>query len=241
MDNIVLFIFLALLAEIIGTIGGFGSSLFFIPIASYFFDFQSVLGITALFHVSSNLSKIYLFRKGIDKRLIVTIGIPAVIFVIIGALLSNVIDTTLLEIVMAVFLILISLIFLWKPNFFIQPTTKNSVIGGSLSGIAAGMLGTGGAIRGITLASFNLQTEIFIATSAVIDLGIDSSRAVVYNLNGYVHTHDLYLIPILLVVSFIGTYIGKMILSKFSKEQFKLTILILILITGVVTLSKSLF
>lgn len=241
MDNIALFICLALLAEILGTIGGFGSSLFFIPIASYFFDFQSVLGITALFHVSSNLSKIYLFRNGIDKKLIITIGIPAMIFVIIGAFLSKVIDTKLLEIIMSVFLILTSLFFLWKPTFSIDPSTKNSVIGGSLSGIAAGMIGTGGAIRGITLASFNLETEIFIATSAMIDLGIDSSRAIVYSFNGYVHFHDLYLIPILLIVSLIGTYLGKIILSKFSKEQFKFTILILILITGIITLFKSFF
>jgi hypothetical protein len=42
---------LALLAEILETVGGFASSLFFIPIASYFLDIHSVLGITALFHV----------------------------------------------------------------------------------------------------------------------------------------------------------------------------------------------
>jgi uncharacterized membrane protein YfcA len=62
LENLYLFILLALLAEIAGTVGGFGSSLFFVPIASYFLDFHSVLGITALFHVSSNLSKIAFFR-----------------------------------------------------------------------------------------------------------------------------------------------------------------------------------
>ncbi|MBY0433276.1 MAG: hypothetical protein K2U26_04110, partial [Cyclobacteriaceae bacterium] len=74
LDNLPLFILLALLAEILGTVGGFGSSLFFIPIASYFLDFHSVLGITALFHVTSNISKIFLFKKGVDKRLIVQLG-----------------------------------------------------------------------------------------------------------------------------------------------------------------------
>ncbi len=39
--------------------------------------------------------------------------------------------------------------------------------------------------------------EVFIDTSAAIDLAIDSSQAVVYTMNGYMHTHDLYLIPIL--------------------------------------------
>jgi uncharacterized membrane protein YfcA len=40
-----LFILLALLAEVIGTVGGFGSSVFFVPVANFFLDFQSVLGL----------------------------------------------------------------------------------------------------------------------------------------------------------------------------------------------------
>ena len=145
-----------------------------------------------------------------------------------------------LEGFLAAFLIIISLSFLFFKQLEVKPTVKNSIIGGVLSGITAGLFGTGGAIRGITMAAFNLKTEIFIATSAIIDLGIDSSRAVVYLSNGYVHKHDLYLIPILFVVSFIGTFVGKKILTKVSQEQFKSLVLILILITGLMTLGKIL-
>ncbi len=99
------FILLALLAEILGTIGGFGSSLFFVPIASFFLDFHTVLGITAIFHVSSNLTKIAFFRKGFDKKLVIWVGIPAIIFVIIGAYLSKFITSSILEMLLAVFLI----------------------------------------------------------------------------------------------------------------------------------------
>ena len=241
MDNLTLFIVLALFAEILGTIGGFGSSLFFIPIASYFLDFESVLGITALFHISSNLSKIYLFRKGFDKKLVLTVGIPAVIFVIIGARLSKYVNTTVLEFILATFLILVSLSFLFVKKLEVQPNLKNSITGGVFSGLTAGLFGTGGAIRGITLAAFNLKTEVFIATSAIIDLGIDSSRTVVYFYNGFIHYNDLYLIPILFFVSFAGTFIGKKILTKISQEQFKKSVLVLILITGLMTLAKIIF
>ena len=90
------FLLLAMLAEIAGTIGGFGSSVFFVPIASFFFDFHSVLGLTAIFHLSSNLSKIALFRKGLDKKLLLNIGLPSIVFVVIGGLLSNYLKTYLL-------------------------------------------------------------------------------------------------------------------------------------------------
>jgi uncharacterized membrane protein YfcA len=241
LDNLALFIALALLAEVLGTVGGFGSSLFFVPMAGYFLDFYSVLGITAIFHVSSNITKIFFFRGGINKKLVISMGIPAVICVIAGAYFSKFIDTRVLELALAIFLIIISLVLIIFKKLIIKPTTTNSILGGSISGMIAGIVGTGGAIRGITLAAFNLDKTIFIATSAVIDLGIDMSRSVVYFSNGFVHKHDLYLIPILLVVSIIGTMAGKKILTYVSQKQFKSYVLGLILLVGLATLAKYFF
>lgn len=236
MENLYLFILLAFFAEVLGTIGGFGSSLFFVPIASYFVDFHSVLGITALFHVSSNLTKIAMFKHGFDKKIIIWVGIPAVVFVVIGAYLSRSVNSEKLQFFLGIFLILISVFFFIFRKFTIQPSKSNSLIGGIFSGLAAGLLGTGGAIRGLTLAAFDLKIEVFIATSAVIDLAIDASRAVVYASNGYVHFHDLYLIPILLVVSILGTLVGKKILERVSQEKFKMIVLSMIFITGILSL-----
>jgi len=238
LDYLLLFILLALLAEILGTVGGFGSSLFFVPMASFFLDFHVVLGITAIFHVSSNLTKIAFFRKGIDKKLIIWLGIPAIIFVIIGAYLSKSIKSNILEMLLAIFLIVISLTFLKFNKLVVKPSKRNSIFGGVLSGLVAGVIGTGGAIRGVTLAAFNLNISTFIATSAIIDLGIDFSRSIVYYTNGYIKKEHIYLIPLLLICSVLGTFIGKKILERISEEKFKSIVLFLILITGITTLVK---
>jgi len=240
MTSPALFIVLSLLAEILGTVGGFGSSMFFVPIAGFFLDFHSVLGITAVFHLSSNLSKIALFRNGFDKRLLLTIGIPAILCVILGAYLSRFADSRVLGLLLALLLISLSGLLLLFRKFSIRPTIGNGIAGGALSGLTAGLLGTGGAIRGLTLAAFRLDKERFITTSAMIDLAIDLSRSVVYVYNGYLHRHDLWLVPVLLVISVIGTYIGKKVLRRFSEEQFRYVVLVLILITGAVTLAKQL-
>ncbi len=202
-------------------------------------EFHTVLGITAIFHVTSNISKIVYFRKGFDKKLAVSLGVPAVIFVIIGSILSKYFDARILTLALSFFLILISLFLLLFRSVVIAPTVSNSVLGGIISGFAAGLLGTGGAIRGLTLAAFSLKTEVFLATSAVIDLGIDASRSLVYYLNGFIHRSDLYLIAILVVVSIAGTWIGGFLLKKISDTQFKKIVLILILLTGIMTLIKS--
>lgn len=237
-DNLVYFVLLALVAEVLGTVGGFGSSLFFVPIAGFFFDFHSVLGITALFHVSSNLSKIALFRKSVDRRIIIAMGVPAVLCVIVGALASKYVATRQLELALSVFLIVLSVVLLLKKDLKLAPTVGLSVAGGGISGFLAGLVGTGGAVRGIVLASFGLSAEVFIVTSAMIDMAIDSSRAVVYYFNGFVHKDDMYLIPILLAVSIAGTYGGKLLLKFIPEQWFRRVVLLLVLTTGIITLVK---
>ncbi|MBU2018719.1 MAG: sulfite exporter TauE/SafE family protein [Bacteroidetes bacterium] len=233
-----IFLFLALLAEIIGTIGGFGSSVFFVPLGGFYFDFQSVLGLTAIFHLSSNLSKIFLFKKGLDKRLLLTIGIPSVVFVVVGGLLSKIVDSTVLEIFLGLFLVGFSLLFLIKRKLIISPTNKNAIIGGAFSGFSAGLLGTGGAIRGLTMASFNLEKSAFIATSAFIDFLIDFSRTFVYYNNGYIHNHDLKYVPFLFLIGIVGSFIGKKILNYIPQYKFRRLSLFLILVIGVITMTK---
>lgn len=233
-----LFLLFALIAEIIGTVGGFGSSVFFVPIANFYFDFQTVLGITAVFHLSSNISKIALFRKGLDKKLLLHIGLPSVIFVVIGAIASKYFSTKYLEIALGIFLISLSVLFLINEKLSIKQGKKESIIGGSLSGFIAGLLGTGGDIRGLTMAAFNLEKSVFVATSAFIDFGVDFTRTIVYFLNGYIKQEALIYIPFLLIIGFLGSYIGRYILTFISQENFKKISLLLIFIIGVMTIVK---
>jgi len=235
------FLLLALLAEIIGTVGGFGSSVFFVPVANFYFDFQSVLGITAMFHVASNLSKIALFKQGLDKKLILYLGIPAVIFVILGGFLSRFLNTEYLEISLGVFLVALSLIFLINENIVIKQGKKQAFVGGALSGFVAGVLGTGGAIRGLTMAAFNLEKNVFVATSAVIDFGVDFSRTFVYYFNGYIKTEHLIYIPFLVGIAILGSWLGKLILKRIPQDKFKRFALFLILGIGVITLIQVFF
>jgi len=233
-----IFLLLALVAEVIGTIGGFGSSVFFVPLGNFYFDFYSVLGLTALFHLSSNLSKIMLFKKGLNKKLLLTIGVPSVLFVIVGGYLSKIFQSNYLELILGIFLIAFSLLFIIFNKIVISPKTRNAILGGSASGFSAGFLGTGGAIRGLTMAAFNLEKSVFIATSAFIDFMIDFSRTFVYYNNGYIHTHDLKYVPFLFAIGLLGSYIGKRILKHIPQDRFRKLSLFFILIIGIVTIFK---
>lgn len=237
-DVSITFILLSLLAEIIGTVGGFGSSVFFVPIANFYFDFHSVLGLTAIFHLFSNISKIMLFRKGLNKRLLIYIGVPSILFVVLGGVLSNSFKSFYLEVILGVFLLVFSLLFLIKRQLEVTPSNRNAIAGGALSGFSAGLLGTGGAIRGLTMAAFNLEKSAFIATSALIDFMIDFSRTIVYYQNGYIQMEHLKYVPYLLAIGIVGSFLGKKLLEYIPQSKFRRLSLFFVFVIGIVMLGK---
>ncbi len=76
----------ALLAEIIGTIAGFGSSTVFLPLALLFLNFKTALVLVAFFHIFGNISRVSFFKHGLDRNLLTSFGLPSVILTIVGAL-----------------------------------------------------------------------------------------------------------------------------------------------------------
>jgi len=238
MEKYIYFFLLAFVAEVIGTISGFGSSILFVPLASMFFDFKAVLAITAVFHVFSNLSKIYLFKTGIQKDIVLKLGIPAVVFVIIGALLTNIIPQKEIELVMNIVLVLLSVFLIFNTEKKLEQSNKNLIVGGVSSGFLAGLVGTGGAIRGLVLAAFSLEKDSFLATSALIDLGVDFSRAIVYISSGYFLKEFLIFIPFLILISISGSYIGKLVLNKMPQTYFRNIVLIVIVSISIYSISK---
>jgi uncharacterized membrane protein YfcA len=234
MGDYSLFFILALLAEIIGTVSGFGSSILFVPMASLFLDFKMVLGITAVFHIFSNLSKIYFFHTGIDKNIVIKLGIPAIIFVTIGAFLTAYIPQKTIELAMNLLILAIAIYLISGHAKSLKETNTNLYLGGTISGFLAGLIGTGGAIRGIMLSVFSLEKNVFIATSAIIDLGVDSSRAAVYISQGYFQKEHLILIPFLILISIIGSYIGKIILQRMPEKIFHYIVLGVIGLTSLI-------
>lgn len=236
-----LFLLITLLAEILGTIGGFGSSVFMVSLSQFFFNFKMVLAITGLMHVFSNASKMWLFRKAINWKTSLLLGIPGVLLVLLGAWLTTLIRLSWAEAALGIVLILISTILWLKPKWVLRPTNTNAIVGGGIAGFLAGFIGTDGPLRGLLLAGFNFEKEMFIATSATIDMGIDLSRSFIYLGNGYLETDLYFLVPFLIAVSFLGSWIGKLLLDKISQQLFKKIILGLIFIIGCSLLLKFYF
>lgn len=225
-----LFYLSAFVAELAGTISGFGSSSIFLPFANQFFEYKTALILVAIYHIFGNTTRLSLTYHHFDKRIFILFGIPSIIATILGASLVDQINTNLLKIILAIVLILFTSYSLWNPRFQITPTPWIGRIGGALSGFTAGLIGTGGVLRGAFMTLFNLKKEQYIATIASIALLVDFTRIPLY-LNQWFLSREYYiLIPILFCIAFIGSYIGKIIVQKIQTELLKKIILIAIIL-----------
>ncbi|OGG13943.1 sulfonate transporter [Candidatus Gottesmanbacteria bacterium RIFCSPHIGHO2_02_FULL_39_11] len=228
----ILFFLFAFISEIIGTIAGFGSSTVFLPLALLFFDFKTALVLVALFHIFGNISRISFFKHGLDKHMLFIFGIPSVVLTLMGALLITYLPQEMLKGILGVFLIIYSIISLWKEDLKVRPSLFNSVIGGGLSGFLAGLIGTGGALRGAFLTAFGLPKEKYITTAAAIALAVDFTRIPVYFAEGFLTSQYYWYIPVLLSVALIGSFTGKQIVKQLPQKTFRKVVLSAILIIG---------
>jgi len=234
-----LFFLIALLSEIVGTVAGFGSSVFFVPLAGFFFDFRQVLALTSILHVFSNAAKLAFFGRHIRLGLLLLLGVPGIAAVIAGAYLSTKLTFRFDELVLGLFLIAFSLFLLCKPSVNVSPTKFNAISAGGVAGFLAGLIGTGGAVRGLALAAFDLEKGVFVATSAGIDSGVDFSRMIIYLRSGYLAPNSLVYVAGLLVIAFVGSYLGKLALGHIHQKYFRQIVLGFVLLVGLVTLARA--
>ena len=225
--------FLTLLASVTGTITGFGLSTIMIPIVLFFLPYSEALVLVAIIHWFHSLWKVALFKTYIDWRLMVFFGIPALLFSIVGASLVHLHSDMLMH-VLGLFLISYALIIIFFPSFSIAFTNFNAVFGGGLSGFSAGIFGIGGAIRSLFLSAYNLKKEVYISTTGLIGIGIDSARLATYFMGGqYLSSKLAYSLLLLIPLSFLGSWIARHIVHHIAQNQFRTIVASFLLVVGI--------
>jgi uncharacterized membrane protein YfcA len=223
----------ALIAEITGTMAGFGSSTIFLPLALLFVDFKTAIILIAIFHLFGNLGRIIFFRQGFDKRIILQFGVPSLLLSLLGAFLIGVLPQPVLKLILGIFLIVTSVSFLAKPGLKLPANTGAFIVGGSITGFITALVGTGGALRATLLQGFKIEKVKYIATAATIAMGTDVIRIPVYISQGFLTEHHYLYIPVLFGIALVGSFIGRRIVRSINQELFRKMVLIVIVLVSI--------
>jgi len=146
----------------------------------------------------------------------------------------------MLSLLLGALLVCMGVLMLVRTHWKLKATKGNAIWGGAVSGAIAGLAGTGGAVRGVTLAAFGLSKNAFVSTSAWIDMGVDLSRSVVYASQGFMSAGVLAYLPAMAVASFGGSWIGKQLLVRIPQESFRNIVLGLVVAMGAISIWRAL-
>jgi hypothetical protein len=229
----ILFFISAFIAEIIGTIAGFGSSTIFLPLSLLFVDFKTAIILVAIFHLFGNLARITFFRQGFDKRIILQFGVPSVLLSLLGAFLIGVLPQPILKLILGIFLIVTSISFLAKPGLKFPANTSTFIVGGSITGFITALVGTGGALRATILQGLNIEKVKYIATAATIALTTDITRIPIYISQGFLTDQYYFYIPILFGIALAGSFTGRRIVGRINQDIFRKIVLVAILLVSI--------
>lgn len=147
------------IANIIGTISGFGLSTVMTPILLLFVPFTQTLVLVCILHWFHDVWKVMLFHRNIDWHLFFYFGLPTIIAGFLGALLVSPEQSVLLSSLLGLFLIGLVILLLYKPHFTLQSNWENNIMGGLLSGFLAGIFGIRGAVHVFFLSVFDLDRK----------------------------------------------------------------------------------
>lgn len=225
-----------LLSELLGTVSGFGSSTFFVPVARLLESMSFVLALTAILHCFGNFTKLLAFRSFVRPGLLLRLGIPSVALSAVGAILSSHVSIDGLTRFLGGALVLVATLKLVLGRNLLRLNMPTSAALCGLSGLSTGLVGTGGAIRGIALSGLALGSHEFVALSSAIDLGGDLLRAAIYLRQGYMDWDQWYYLPALGVAALGGALLGRAILGRIDQARFEKIVAIFVLMSGLAML-----
>ena len=229
-----LFLLCAFVAEIIGTMAGFGAATVLTPIAALFMDVKTAIAIVACLHLFGNTSRLYFFGRHIQWRMWVQFGLMGVVASWFGSHLTAHLSSALVGLLLGVFLVLyVGYSMIWPAGVQLPRNAVTLVGGGLLSGAIAGLIGTGGAIRSACLLVFGLSKEAYLGTSAAIALVVDATRVPVYLAERFVPSTMMPLLVSLVVVAFLGAWCGQRLIRQISPVAFRRFVLLMLFLMGI--------
>lgn len=220
------------LASLLTFFSGFGLGTLLMPVVAIFLPVPVAIAITAIVHLLNKLFKLLLMWKHVDRRVLLSFGLPAVLAAIPGALLLDALSRApaiayyilsghsyaILPVKLAAGVLLLFFATAeWVP--FLQRASLlrfGLPAGGALSGFFGGLTGHQGAFRSAFMVRLSMTEMQFVATNAAIAASVDTTRIIIYGL-AFGHAaldNQSSLIFMAVISSFAGVTLGARLLKK---------------------------
>jgi len=217
---------------IVAALAGFGIGSVITPLLAARYGMRVAVAAVAIPHVVGTALRFWFLRRSLDRRVLLSFGLPSAIGGLTGALLHSRIGGRALGLLLAVLLIFAGVTGLL--GITLRFGRRSAWLAGALSGMLGGLVGNQGGIRAGAMMGFGVPKEAFIATATAVALFVDGMRVPVYL---FTHGRELLAIwPVVLMATIgvlAGTIAGRAILGRLSEEAFKRVVSALLIALGI--------
>jgi uncharacterized membrane protein YfcA len=223
----------ALIAEVIGTMAGFGAATILTPIAALFLDVKTAIALVACFHLFGTASRLIFFHRSVQWTIWWQFGLIGIIASLLGARATMLLPSAFVTLFFGAFLLIYVVLSSARSQPLVLPAQPSTLMaGGACSGFIAGLIGTGGAIRSVCLLAIGLSKDVYIGTSAAIALVVDATRVPVYLAGHLIPSTMASVLASLVGVAFAGSWVGQRLVRRVSGTLFRRVVLTMLFIMG---------
>jgi uncharacterized membrane protein YfcA len=229
-----LLVAIAGVAGAVAAITGFGIGSLLTPALAISVGTKLAVAAVAIPHVAATSLRLWLLRAAIDRRVLLTFGVPSAAGGLIGAAIQAVAPSAVLSAVLGVLLVLAGVMELPGLVRRLEIPDRWAPAAGVLSGLFGGLVGNQGGIRSAALLRLGLSREALVATATASALLVDAARLPIYLLATGGELLAIWpLIGVLTVAVVIGTIVGAPILRRIPDPLFRRLLALLLILLGI--------
>lgn len=226
--------FAAGIAAAIATVTGFGIGSILTPLLAVRVGTQLAVAAVSVPHFFATALRFWRLRAYVDRRILVSFGIPSAAGGLAGALLHNVAANRALAVVFGALLVFVGISELTGLSRRLRFSGPAAWIAGALSGFLGGLVGNQGGIRSAALLGFDIEKRAFVATATAVGVIVDVARMPTYFVT---QGRQIVAIgPLILVATIgalVGTIFGERLLKRIPEPAFRRIVAALLVTLGV--------
>ncbi|HEY1067646.1 MAG TPA: sulfite exporter TauE/SafE family protein [Pirellulales bacterium] len=228
-------------AGTIAAVSGFGIGSLLTPVFGWRMDMKLAVAVVSVPHLVATGLRLWLMRKHVDRKLLLSFGLMSAAGGLLGALLHLYVAGKTLAVLFGGLLIFTGLMGLTGRAERLRFHDWAAWLAGAVSGLLGGMVGNQGGIRSAAMLGLDVARHAFVATATAVGLIVDLARMPVYlMLYGREVLAQWPILALSTAGAVVGTFIGLRYLSWIPERLYKRLVAGLILALGAFMLWRAL-
>ena len=244
MDDALIYLIIiisALLAGAIKSVAGFGAGVILLLVLSQFYDVITSATLNQAICTALPVIMALQYRKYIEWKKVVLPGVCFIAASVVTIRLVKNIDLTWLGVMLGVFLVLLSLYYLfWAKNIRIEPTPLIAVAFGLVSGVLSGLFSVGVTLMAVYFLAVTEDRNHYMADLQSV-MAVSSIISLATRISSGFYRGSMVLPTVFGIAGvLVGLQLGRGIAGRLDAGKINRFIYILVGLTGIETIIKQL-